>query len=164
MSRLRILVLCAGNIGRSPLAEAMLARALAEGLGVGADDLAAAGVVVLSAGTDAPEGHPASSRGIALAAEEGLDLSGHRATRLTAAAARDADVIYGMDKAQLAGVSTIVPTAGTKTQLLAGEGIEIPDPHYQSDEFFREVAVQVEQAAQKRAEELLALLRTLSDD
>ncbi|MDJ0923198.1 MAG: low molecular weight phosphotyrosine protein phosphatase [Acidimicrobiia bacterium] len=152
---MRILVLCTGNIGRSPLAEVMLRKALASGLGVEDAELADRGFVVTSAGIAAPEGHPASRRSIAVAAGRGLDLSNHSATQLTALAVAAADRIYCMDGGQLAAVKAIDPAAASKTGLIAGEGIEIPDPHYQDDEFFWRVAQQVEAAALSRAAELL---------
>ncbi len=62
-----ILVLCAGNIGRSPLAEMMLRSALASALGWTEAEMQSQGVVVTSAGTEAPEGHAASDRGVAFA-------------------------------------------------------------------------------------------------
>ena len=153
---LDILVLCAGNIGRSPLAAALLRRGIAVELGVSEDQLAACGVVVRSAGTGAPVGHSASRRGMAFAAANGLDLSAHTASQLSAKDLEQADVIYCMDGDQLGAVAHLDRAAVAKTQLLAGEGTEIPDPHYESDAFFRRVAEQIERAVAARIPELLA--------
>lgn len=152
---LRILVLCAGNIGRSPLAAAMLRRGIAVELGVSENQLEAIGVVVTSAGTGAPVGHAASGRGVAFAAANGLDLSEHAASQLSTQHLAEADVIYCMDQHQLAAVAELDRAAATKAQLLAGEGREIPDPHHESDAFFRRVAEQIERAAADRIPELL---------
>ena len=152
---MRILVLCTGNIGRSPLAEVMLRRALAAGLDVADDELGDHGFVVSSAGTGAPEGHPASRRSIAVAAGRGLDLTGHAATQLTALAVAAADRIYCMDRSQLEAVGAIDPAAVSRAELIAGEGVEIPDPHYQNDEFFYAVAQRVEAAVASCAAQLL---------
>ena len=139
-------MLCAGNIGRSPLAEVMLRHRLAVGLDVSEADLGQHGVTVTSAGTNAPEGHPASQRGVAFASERGLDLGGHRATQLSAAAITAADLIYCMDTQQVAAVTAIDPSSLSKVKLLAGAGVEIPDPHHRSDAFFCDVAVRIERA------------------
>jgi protein-tyrosine phosphatase len=99
-----------------------------------------------------------------VAAERGLDLSEHRARRLTAAAVEEADRVFGMDADQLTAVIGLVPEAAPKTELIAGDGIEIPDPHYQSDEFFRDVAARVEEAVTNRAAELVAQTRAIRED
>jgi protein-tyrosine phosphatase len=149
-----ILILCSGNIGRSPLGEVMLRAALARRLGVPATGLAAVGVVVGSAGTAAPDGHPASARGLAYAAELGLDLNEHRARTMTPEMVTRADHIFCMDRSQLRAVTGLVPEAAEKAELAAGEGTEIPDPHHEDDEFFRDVAATIGTAMERRSEAL----------
>ena len=163
MSGINILVLCTGNIGRSPLAQVLREKGLADGLGVPTQDLITVGVVVTSAGTDAPVGHSASARGIAIAAESGLDLTTHHASQLTAAAIRDADYIFAMDQDQLTAVARLDPGAMIKTELLAGEGNEIPDPHYGSDGLFRDVAAKIGRAVKQRVPELLSRINAARD-
>ena len=67
----RILLVCTGNICRSPLAAALLERALVE-RGI-------EGIAVASAGTGAWDGAPVSEGAYLVGLERGLDLSGHRA-------------------------------------------------------------------------------------
>ena len=76
-----VLFVCAGNVGRSPLAEAIARRLLAESLNVGDDQLESYGLRVLSAGTEAPEGIETSSRGVTLAAEIGIVMNRRPARR-----------------------------------------------------------------------------------
>jgi protein-tyrosine phosphatase len=157
---LSILVLCAGNIGRSPLGEVMLRSALASALRWTEAELHTQGVVVTSAGTEAPEGHAASDRGLAFAAQRGLDLSSHRAHSLTKKELVDADLVLCMDLQQVAAVAAMYPGAMDKTELMAGEGIEIPDPHHRSDAFFLDIAERIESAVQERIPGFVARIQT----
>jgi low molecular weight protein-tyrosine phosphatase len=70
-----ILVVCTGNVCRSPIAEAFLRSALRARFGDRAPSVA-------SAGTSGWEGSRAEPGSVAAAAERGLDVSGHRARRL----------------------------------------------------------------------------------
>ena len=69
----RVLIVCSGNTCRSPLAEAYLRAAL------GADRDR---VQVVSAGTGALDGQPATGPAIEVARRDGVDLAGHRSRRL----------------------------------------------------------------------------------
>lgn len=159
-----ILVLCAGNIGRSPLAEVMLRAALASALGWTEVEMESRGVVVASAGTDAPEGHAASDRGLAYAAQRGLDLSLHRAHSLTRQELVDADLVLCMDLQQVTTVAAMDAAAMNKTELMAGEGVEIPDPHHRSDAFFRDIGERIESAVQERITGLAARIEAQAND
>lgn len=160
---IRVLILCAGNIGRSPLAAALLEQAMARELAVPIAELPAAGVSISCAGTEAPEGHEASKRGVAFAAERGVDLTDHRATLLTADLVQEADVIFGMDRNQIVGVGNLDLDAVARTLLWAGEGSEIPDPHHESDAFFVDVGLRIEAAVPSIVAELVAMIESRSD-
>ena len=84
-----ILVVCTGNICRSPIAEGMLREAMAARFGASAP-------TVHSAGTIGVEGSPATEESVTAADERGIDISGHRARRLTLDLARHADLVLGM--------------------------------------------------------------------
>lgn len=87
----QILVVCYGNICRSPMAEALLRLELAQR---GLDGAYSVG----SAGVGAVDGEPAAPFTRSVAAAHGLDLSTHQARRLTAAMAAGADVVIAMDE------------------------------------------------------------------
>jgi len=71
-----------------------------------------------------------------------------------------ADIIYGFDHGHISGVGAVSIDAVSKTALWEGEGGEIPDPHYRSDEFFRMVAVRIEAAIPDRVDELIVMLES----
>lgn len=83
-----LLVLCHGNICRSPLAAALLSRELAP-LGI---DVQSAGFIAFN--------RPAPAEAVAAAERHGVDLSDHRSRLLTADVVRAADLIVVMDTAQ----------------------------------------------------------------
>lgn len=84
-----ILVVCTGNICRSPMAEGFLRAALAERLGDAAP-------VVTSAGTAGWDGSGAMEESIRAARERGIDIGTHLARRLEPAMVEDADLVVCM--------------------------------------------------------------------
>jgi len=118
---MRILLVCSGNTCRSPMAEALLRRALAES--------GPEGIAVASAGTGALTGSPASEGAYLVALEAGLDLSGHRARLLSRDLVDGADLILAMSAGHLRRVEAL-GGAGKATLLadFAGEAGDIPDP------------------------------------
>jgi protein-tyrosine-phosphatase len=95
----RILLVCTGNICRSPLAAALLERALAE-RGI-------EGIAVSSAGTGAWDGAPASEGAYLVGLERGLDLSSHRARLLTRELVDAADLVLTMARHHRARVDEL---------------------------------------------------------
>ncbi|HEX4575107.1 MAG TPA: hypothetical protein VH158_08245 [Gemmatimonadales bacterium] len=95
----QILLVCTGNICRSPLAAALLQRALAE--------RAIDAIDVASAGTGAWDGAPASEGAYLVGLERGLDLSGHRARLLTRELVEGADLILTMARHHRARVDEL---------------------------------------------------------
>jgi protein-tyrosine phosphatase len=81
-----ILVVCHGNICRSPYLEAVLRRALP-------------GVSVISAGLVGPD-RPVPKNSLTLAAERGLDLSAFRSRSISRVDAREIDLVIVMDPRQ----------------------------------------------------------------
>jgi protein-tyrosine-phosphatase len=85
---MRILFVCTGNTCRSAIAEAIARKVIIER---GLSD-----VEILSAGTSAWDGAPASDGALLVGMERTLDLSMHRAQTLTRDLVRDADLILAM--------------------------------------------------------------------
>lgn len=114
-----ILVLCTGNICRSPVAEALLRAHL----GVG-------GPQVASAGTAAVVGEPAEALAAEVALEHGLDLSAHRGQQATTPLLQAADLVLVMTRAHADWVHGRLPALRGRVHLLGrwGRG-EIDDPY-----------------------------------
>jgi low molecular weight protein-tyrosine phosphatase len=85
----RILVVCTGNVCRSPAAEGFLRRELAARFG-------GAAPAVGSAGTMGWQGEPPTAESVRAAAELGIDISAHRASVLTDESVADADLVVAM--------------------------------------------------------------------
>jgi protein-tyrosine-phosphatase len=88
-AQFRLVLLCTGNTCRSPLA----AAAFREELGPDADR-----VEIISAGTAAWDGQPASAGALEAAARTGLDVSAHRSRRATPELLRGVDLVLVMER------------------------------------------------------------------
>jgi protein-tyrosine phosphatase len=149
----RVCLVCMGNICRSPMAEVVLRRTLAEH---GLDGL----VSVDSAGTGGwHEGEPMDERAAGLLTEHGYDASRHRARQFAREWFAERDLILAMDRENLRALRRLAP-AGADVRLFrsfdpgAPDGAEVPDPYYGGPEGFAEVLTLVRAAAEGLAEHL----------
>lgn len=147
MSRpIGILMVCLGNICRSPMAEGVLRQQL-EAAGLGGR------VRVDSAATGTSHiGHPPDERAIACAARNGVDISAQRARRLLAEDFDEFDVILCADRTILHDARIRKPrTAHAQVELMlewSGAGRkDVPDPYYGSQRDFDQAFKLVEKVA-----------------
>ncbi|HGF5593845.1 TPA: protein tyrosine phosphatase [Klebsiella quasipneumoniae subsp. similipneumoniae] len=119
-----ILVVCIGNICRSPTAERLLKQALPH-------------KTISSAGISALAGHAADDTATAVADQNGVSLEGHVARQLTRELCQQHDLILVMEQKHIDAVTRIAPEVRGKT-MLYGHWIkrDIPDPYRQSREAF----------------------------
>jgi len=122
---MRILFVCTGNTCRSPLAEAIARRMLAES---GKDN-----ITVESAGTQAWDGSPASDEALLVGVERNLDLSEHRSRLLTPEIIQANDLILAMSPVHLAAVKQMDPSANV--YLFGGYGAGDESGHSIADPF-----------------------------
>ncbi len=121
----RVLVVCIGNICRSPMAEGLLKRALPDRQ-------------ISSAGLAALVGHGADPIAVQIMAEQGIDIGAHRARMVTDALVRESDLILVMDSQQQQQIAAEYPHARGKVYRLGETSKQdIHDPYRQSADVFR---------------------------
>jgi len=103
-----ILVVCSGNICRSPVAEGLLRRGVQRRFGIDAPGITSAGTIGLEGSTATPES-------VQAAAERGVDISAHVARRLTDPMIEGADLVMCMAAEHRTAIATRVPPALDRT-------------------------------------------------
>ena len=139
----KILVVCVGNICRSPTGEALLKKLLPH------KDIRSAGVQALV-------GHVADEQAKKVALIRGVEMQEHVAAQLDIQMCQEADLILVMETSHINAVENICPTVRGKVMLF-GQWLsnkEIADPYRQSDDMFELVYQQIETAANKWAAKL----------
>ncbi len=133
--RTKVLMVCLGNICRSPLAEGILKSKVNPDL-----------VFIDSAGTGGYHiGERPDPRSIAVARYHGLDISYQRCRKFALQDFDDFDIIYAMDKSNYQNMLRLAdsPDKAKKVKLLLEEvnldTTEVPDPYYGGEMGFENV-------------------------
>ncbi len=139
----RILVVCDGNICRSPTVAAMLRELKPE-------------KAVSSAGLVGLVGQDMESTARAVAEENGLDCGTHVARKLDSELCRDSDLILVMESRQKERLGRAFPEASGKTFLLThwNGGHDIPDPYKRGRDAFERIYPPMREATKAWAEKL----------
>jgi protein-tyrosine phosphatase len=155
--RIRVLMVCTGNICRSPTAEGVLRRKLAD---AGLADH----VVVESAGTvDYHAGSPPDHRALQSALRRGYDLSKQRARQLRDSDFESFDLLVAMDTDHLDRLVDLCPgpLVGRIKLLMdysptRARGVGVPDPYYGAPAGFERVLDMIEEACEGLVSDLRA--------
>jgi len=131
-----ILVVCIGNICRSPTGERLLRKALPD-------------KKIDSAGLGALVGKEADTTATEVAAAHGVSLAGHRGQAFTSELARQYDLVLVMEKSHLERIKRSYPEVSGKAMLFGHwqDQLEIADPYKKSREMFELVYKQLAQSA-----------------
>lgn len=133
----QVMMVCTGNICRSPMAAGLLAHYLPVDL--------KEEIEVSSTGTSALNGHSAHDHAIETMARLSVDIEHHRARQLTRNNARSADLILTMEAAHLPMVKRTLGWVQTKPRLLMefdheSTASDIHDPYGEPLEAFMDCA------------------------
>ena len=139
-----VLFVCTGNTCRSPLAEGLARKLLADRLGCSQDDLPARGYWMLSAGVAAFGGSPASEESADVAAEFGADIVSHRSRPVNPQLLAAADDIIAMTRGHAYSLAANFPEIGPPPKLLCGEE-DLDDPIGSSLDVYRACAQTIQQ-------------------
>ncbi|QBA64387.1 low molecular weight protein-tyrosine-phosphatase [Muriicola soli] len=146
----RVLMVCLGNICRSPLAEGILKSKVDPG-NVEVDSAGTAGYHV---------GNPPDPRSVEEARKNQIDISGQRCRKFQREDFFEFDHIFVMDKDNYRDVSALAPDENHRKKVrLLSEGIpslptEVPDPYYGGQDGFKNVFKLIDEACEKLASEL----------
>lgn len=149
----KILMVCLGNICRSPLAEGILQSKLPRDK-----------FIVDSAGTgDWHVGKQPDSRSIAIARLKGLDISSQKGRLFTPKDFETNDYIFVMDNSNYKDVIRLAPNSEAKSkvslilnELFPNENVDVPDPYFGMEDGFSNVYGMLDEVCEIIAEKLIA--------
>ncbi len=147
----RILMVCLGNICRSPLAEGILKSKVSKD-----------SFFIDSAGTAGYHiGNPPDIRSIAVAKKHGLTISNQKSRQFTKKDFDSFDFIYAMDTSNLKSILALSRDENDKkkvklilNEITPNEDLSVPDPYYGGDNGFENVYKMLDEACQRIANKL----------
>lgn len=141
----KVLMVCLGNICRSPLAEGILKEKVSP-VEVQVDSAGTAGYHI---------GNPPDPRSVEVAKQHGIDISMQRCRKFTPIDLIEFDLIYVMDRQNYADVAVLAESDEqlNKIRLLL-DNAEVPDPYYGGPQGFQQVFSMIDEACTRIAQSL----------
>lgn len=150
---MKILMVCLGNICRSPLAEGILQDKLGSKFNVGS-----AGTIALH------QGEKPDKRSIATAENHGIDISKQKSRPIKNSDFDEFDIIYCMDKNNVKDVLSFAKTKEQKAkvhlflEVLKDSSLtEVPDPYWGNMQDFEDVYELIDKACTIIAKDLASI-------
>ncbi len=149
----KILMVCLGNICRSPLAEGILNNKLQN-----------SNFYIDSAGTgNWHVGKAPDHRSITIAKKNGIDISKQKCRQFQVEDFNEFDIIYAMDGSNFDDLMQLAPNKIAKQkvklildEIFPGENVDVPDPYYGTENGFNQVFLMLNDACQNIADKLLS--------
>ena len=147
----KVLMVCLGNICRSPLAEGILKSKVDPNK-----------VYIDSAGTSNYHvGHSPDERSVAVAQQNKLDITSQKGRQFKASDFDEFDHIYVMDMSNYHDVVSLARNEEDKkkvklilNEIFPGENVEVPDPYHGGNEGFNNVYKMLNEACEVIAKKL----------
>ena len=128
-----IMMVCIGNICRSPIAEVLLQHQQPQ-------------LNVFSSGIGALVGKPADPKSVALMSAKNIELNNHCAQQINTVLVSAADLILVMEQGHIDAVQSKFPEARGKVHLIGkwNDNQQIPDPYKKDNDAFISAAAMIE--------------------
>lgn len=142
---MKILMVCLGNICRSPLAQGILeANAAAARKNVAVDSAATSNFHI---------GDKPDPRSISVAYQHDIDISAQRGRQFSVKDFDNFDIIFAMDSSNYTNIIDLAKSEAHRNkvrlimnELEPGKNINVPDPYYGGDEGFESVYQMLDKA------------------
>jgi len=150
----QVLFVCAANMCRSPMAEGLMRRKLER-------EGRAGEICAASAGVRAMDGSLATTNAIAIMAERGIDITGHRSRALTRQLVEDAALILTMEKDHADVIKARFPQHARRVYLLsemADLDADIEDPVGGTAEDYSQTAQEIQDLIERGFPKIMQLI------